>query len=469
MQAGVAELHHDAVVLYRLADFIEEYCKEQERSQRYVDPSGAFFDYSERLAHGIKDRLKGRLQLDFSIQSPLSTINALRQEVLTLKAYLKVLHTLIKPAAEAHTLSIPAPLIDLAQSQLQDVDGMRGASVVVLLTPYLMYFQRPHTDITALAREVKQFVPSASFPEKLGFIELPYSQGPSFFNNLVIYHEIGHVVYEQLSILSSQPRHFKALGSAQDRCLEEVFPKRSEDVETRAVAAKAIESWTQEIFCDLFAIRLIGPAFSFALVEMLGMLDLLSPDVRVRFDEEHPASACRVAEHVKLLRKDKWWDAIAHANPEQKRLIEELAKIPRTAYTFYGEVEKPRRRGLVNAFLDEVVPAVGRLVRVVAPDPKPAVERYRAMREIIEACFKVGVVPHTTTTPLDPVAIINSAFCFYLTSLNDVIKDLEGAEAQNKVDVRSKWTKRLEDWTMKAIEDSRVKAKFIAVQGNGPF
>src|SRR2546430_5040580 len=30
--------------------------------------------------------------------------------------------------------------------------------------------------------------------------------------------------------------------------------------------AKILQNWTQEIFCDLFAIRLVGPAFSFALV-----------------------------------------------------------------------------------------------------------------------------------------------------------------------------------------------------------
>jgi hypothetical protein len=473
MQAGVADLIHDAVVLHRLADFIEEYCREQERSQRYIDPSGEFFRYAERLAWGIKDELCHQVKRSGRFppgKDASRRINALRQNVLTLKAYLKVLHTLIKPAADAHTLSIPAPLIDLAHTQLQGVEGMKGSRVVVLLTPHLMYFQRPHTNIKTLAQEIQRFIPSASFPPKLGFIELPYSQGPSFFTNLVIYHEIGHVVYEQLSTPHSSNRYFKTLRSVQDRSLAEAFPKPSGDPETRAFAEKMVESWTQEIFCDLFAIRLVGPAFSFALVEMLGMLDFLSTEGRVKFDEEHPASACRFAEHINLLREDNWWEAIAHANPEQKGLIEELAAIPRSAYTFYGEGEKPRRKGLVNAFLSLVVPAIRKLIRQVTPEPAPAIARYRTMRETIEACFRVGVVPHTINSkPLDPVAIINSAFCFYLTSLPEVIKQFEGAEAENNVEVRGKWTKRLEDWTMKAVEDSQIKARFVAVHGNGPF
>src|SRR5258708_2073639 len=72
-----------------------------------------------------------------------------------------------------------------------------------------------------LAQEIQRFIPSASFPPKLGFIELPYSQGPSFFTNLVIYHEIGHVVYEQLSTPHGRNRYFKTLRSAQDRSLAE--------------------------------------------------------------------------------------------------------------------------------------------------------------------------------------------------------------------------------------------------------
>src|SRR5262249_7440328 len=136
--------------------------------------------------------------IDLATRFPTRLV-VLRRNMLTLKYYLQKLHTLIKPAVDAHTLSIPAPLIKLASQQLQRVDGMKGSRIVILLTPELMYFQTPHTNVKKQAKIVESFIPRAKFPAKLGFIELPYSQGPSFFKNVAVYHEIGHFVYEELS------------------------------------------------------------------------------------------------------------------------------------------------------------------------------------------------------------------------------------------------------------------------------
>jgi len=63
------------------------------------------------------------------------------------------------------------------------------------------------------------------------------------------------------------------------------------------------------------------------------------------------------------------------------------------------------------------------------------------------------------------VSIINAAFCFYLVSLPEVIKQFEGPEADKNVDVYSKWTRRLEMWTMKAVEDSQIQDKLRRVKG----
>jgi hypothetical protein len=92
--------------LHRFVDFIEEYCKEQERSQNYVDASGVFFKYVENLASGIKQELGKEIERAkrFPARLPI-----LRSNIWTLKNYLRLLHALIKPAADAHTLTIPAP------------------------------------------------------------------------------------------------------------------------------------------------------------------------------------------------------------------------------------------------------------------------------------------------------------------------------------------------------------------------
>jgi hypothetical protein len=463
MPAGLADLLHDAAALHRFVDFIEEYCKEQERSQTYVDASGLFFQYVEKLASGIKQELVK--EIDRATRFP-ARLPVLRRNILTLKYYLRLLHTLIKPAADAHTLTIPGPLIDLASRQLQGVEGMRNSKIVILLTPEFMYFQRPHTHVKEQAQLVQTFIPQATFPPKLGFIELPYSQGPSFFNNLAIYHELGHFVYEELSTLNPPHRDVLALRSVTGRSLRKV----SKDPQVLAIAGKIIENWTQEIFCDLFAIRLLGPAFSFALVEILGTLGFLSTKASVKFNPTHPAAAYRFAEHINMLTADLWLEAITDIRPDQRRLLEKFAATPRSRYTFYLDDTMRGPQSLVDAFLDSVIPAIRKLVRKLTPEPAAAVKRFGRMRGSIEECLKVGVVPITTTSSSpDPISIINSSFCFYLTSLPGVIQDFEGSGAENDVDVYSKWTRRLEMWTMKAVEDSQIQDRFRRLKGTAAW
>jgi dCTP deaminase len=105
-------------------------------------------------------------------------------------------------------------------------------------------------------------------------------------------------------------------------------------------------------------------------------------------------------------------------------------------------------------------------VRKVTRESSPAVKRFQNARTSIQNCLGVGVVPHSTdSVALDPISIINSAFCFYLTSLPTVITRFEGPSAQNNVAAHSRWTKRLEMWTMKAIEDSQMHERLRTLKG----
>ena len=194
------------------------------------------------------------------------------------------------------------------------------------------------------------------------------------------------------------------------------------------------------------------------------MLGLLS-EVNIRsFKFSHPAPACRFAEHLDMLTKDRWWKELDHVNASQKKLIEEFAQVPRADYRFYESSVAGGGRRLVDAFLDSIVPAIRELVRNVTEDPAGPVRRFHDTRIAIEDCFFAGVVPKTTQSTPDPISIINTSFCFYLTSLQKLIRRFEGKKAENNVRVQGLWTKRLEMWTMKAIEDSQMQSAFDRVQ-----
>lgn len=62
MQAGIDGFYHDAAVLHRFVEFVEGYCAEQERSQTYVDASGRFFKYTQKLAAQIRKTLCAKVK-----------------------------------------------------------------------------------------------------------------------------------------------------------------------------------------------------------------------------------------------------------------------------------------------------------------------------------------------------------------------------------------------------------------------
>jgi hypothetical protein len=353
---------------------------------------------------------------------------------------------------------------------------MSGSRLLILLTPDFMYYQRSHTDIKSQAQDIQSFIPRAAFPRKLGFIEIPYSQGPSFFNNLAIYHEIGHFVYEELSNRAPSGKLYENLVSVQDRCLNRLFNVRKDDtsrVESKrqalAVAARVLENWTQEIFCDLFALRLLGPAFSFMLIEMMGMLGLSQAECE-KFDPDHPALAYRFSEHKNQLQDDFWWTRIAGLRAEQKRRLEELAAMPRRHYKFFVDGKNRGPEKLMNAFIDDVVPAIRKLARHVTRRAVPVVRRFDRAQAHIQSCLRAGIVPLTDTRDRrDPVSIINAAFWFYLTSIPEVIKEFESPKDENSVAVHSKWKERVEMWAMKAIEDSQIMTRYKGSISRGPI
>ena len=71
---------------------------------------------------------------------------------------------------------------------------------MLLLSSELNYFQHRHTRLKRLGNELRSIIPHVEpFPDGLGFIAIPYSQGSNIFTNVLIYHEAAHLVAEELS------------------------------------------------------------------------------------------------------------------------------------------------------------------------------------------------------------------------------------------------------------------------------
>jgi hypothetical protein len=433
MSSPQESLIHEAASLFRLVDSVDTFVAEHQSAYTYTEATEDFFRKIRELAMVTRQRVSEIVKRP--AEKP-AEIQHQYNDLIIEKDRWKILHTFIKPASDAHTLALPVALVRLAEKHLHSVVGNAAADLVPLLTRDLMYYQ------VSTLRDL----------DDLLFLELPYSQGPSFFMNLTIYHELGHYVFESTS-------HAQPLKIDLSRVMEDSFNaelgKHMKTGSLRTFAREVLDAWTREIFCDLFAIRFLGPAFTFALVDFLSLLGLMGEGTEVTFDHEHPATSLRFKEQIEQLKRDGWWETIANIPSDHVRLIRNLAS--KTDYEFVFRHESIP--GFIEAFR-EIVPHIHPLVEAITPDPRNVAKDFAQRRVDIQACFLHGVVPShllmqgNTDSPL-PVSIINGAYIFYLTSMPDLMAKLIDQEPSN-LKQRCDLTAKLEGWTLKALEDHQL-------------
>jgi hypothetical protein len=437
MQSVRDGLIHDATSLFRFVDSIDRFIAEHETQFTYNDATESFFRYLRIKTDETKSVVFQVLENE--AQSSLDDGLRYRRELTIQKDRWKIRHTYIKPAADAHTLNIPAPLIKMAESDLREISQTGHAEVVVLLTPELMYFaERPNDPL------LKGTV----------FLEIPYSQASGFFGNLTIYHELGHFMWDKL--LEEKPTRpaFAALIDGLEKVFDSKLSMRVQDPVNRNWIRRSYDAWTQELFCDLFAIRHVGPAASFALIDILSLFGLMQDENEVTFKEKHPAPALRLREQLQRLQADGWWQCMDDLRSEHVNLTNRLAAVDPTEYKFaHADAELPWQ--IVESFL-EVVPLIQLLAIDVTSDVQARSADFREWRSSLEDCLVNGIVPSKlleigAASPT-PVSMINAAYCVYLARLPELMSKLEGQDVA-KPDHRQTWIERLEDWTMKGIDD----------------
>jgi len=449
MQKTVEGLRHDAAALRTFIEYLRDFCEEQEKSQAYGPASRQFFEYVRLLG----DVTLAYLQPFVEEASNYST-NALlfavqRQKLVAIKKCWSVLHEYIKPAADAHSLTVPTPLVDLLENQAKRIHGIPSPSLVISATNKVNYFQHPLGNLQELAKNLKKTVPNApDLPSGLVFISIPYTQGSAVFTNAIMFHEFGHFVFHELDI-SGQ------INQQIAQALLDVYQQRLSTMARPGVTFlyQTVLSWAQEMFCDLFAISLIGPAYSFASIDLFSLIGELEASAVVNFGDAHPCDALRFREQLQMLKTAKWWDEVSTLKCEHVSLIEELASYPETKYSYAPQPE------LVEVF-KTITHLLAPLVQQVCSKVDNGLTDFLKWNQGIQDAFANGVVPSTIYRNAvrehpSPLAILNATWFFHLNSLDKLMAKIAGRSSENIKD-RSSLSSRLEMWAMKAMEDNRL-------------
>ncbi|MGO9542840.1 MAG: hypothetical protein ACLPN2_19835 [Terriglobales bacterium] len=471
---------HDAASLFRFVDSICSICRTSGEHPSYLESSQIFFQY----IHSLGDRTKAYLQQFSQALNPDNEITfyADRQMLATLRLTWFEFHKLVRPAVDAHSLHIPFPLLLSLLRRFKSVQGAESKDFIIFHTDTVNYFEG-HALVRGRASELRQIVPNAPvFPENLGIIEFPYSQADSVFLNCLIAHEMGHFLFDELPETASN-RLLRTIRDSMKSAFGSAYAAlSSQDV---LWCRDRLLSWAEEIFCDFFAIWMVGPCFSLAYIELLDLSVGLYPSPGASkayamlpwFTDSHPARLFRLREHVHILRSIGWWPEVAQYRSHYIELLEQAALTP----TFRFDPKHKEKGHLAGRMLEAfyvTTPEIQNIVRELMVGVDSGLEGYLRYHQSIEQYLSHGVIPSTVMLEKsllsrslaavgwgsEPhgehpgfVPIINAAYKFYLESLPRLLRNIEDADDRSCID-RNHWMTRLEMWTMKAIEDSELLA-----------
>jgi len=451
MSDPLADLVRDAASLNQFIASIYKRRDEPDRTHR--EATVRFLKYIRDLGENAQAFLQGFVQRVVEVPDDLGLARFDRQGLTTIRDFWSSLHELVRPVEEAHTLSIPVAFIEFLEKPLSGVPGLEGCDVVISHTSVLNYFFHPRADLRYDAQRYEAIVGgSPTFPKKLALIGMPYSQGTGLFLNLVICHELGHFAFEELGLEERLSRDIDGVL----KTLPDYATMSEPDL---SWCRERLKYWSEEIYCDRFAIGITGPAYSFAYIELFDMIGTSDTEDVVEFYDTHPADACRFKEHADQLRDGDWWTLLDESpRTSYVDLVRKLAEMPEADYVYQSE-EKPSLAAPVLAAFLRLKPLVASLV---AGTLQGGIRRFRGDLDreqinLVRTYLTYGVVPSTLVQGgkesfPDAVALINAAYLFYLENLPQLMKRISKQD-KNNLSHRSKWAERVEMWALKALED----------------
>ena len=458
MLQQTSDLVRDAGSLRRLIRSI--YLQRDDVDRNHRRATIKFLAYITDLGHRTERYLEQFASTPPDPDPTLATMD--REKIASLRTFWFDLHEFVQPSRGADTLHTPEILISYLEEQLTAIPGLANCELLISHTPELNYLQSPRQQLRERAESYAAIVPgSPKFPARMALIAIPYSQDENLFSNLIICHEIGHFVFEQLGLEGRLRGRIEAALRSPGTALS------SGDL---SWCSQRVWAWVEEIFCDRFAIGLIGPAFSFSYIEMFDVLGVADEDQINDFSDTHPSDSCRFREHYEQLQSAGWWSLLDQRTSTFSGLIRKLAGIPTNRYR-YESNDRPRKlaKRALTAF-GKVRPFVGKLIANVFSGSQC---RFHGDQDLgcvkeIEKYLSWGVVPATiirnrTSYQPNPALLVNAGYLFYL----EQIPALEGRIRQSRqeqtraVSRRQRWAQRVEQWTMKALEDVRLPTKRI--------
>lgn len=438
------------------------YARQEDIERTHTAVTNEFIAYVQKLGTATEAYLE---DLVSTPPDPRFHESERRQSFLSFRNFWRDIHQFVKPSRDADTLHSPVALIEQLEYMLSKIPNLEGSRLLICHTAEANYIQFPRSEMRVDAEHYEATVlDSPSFPDKVAFIAIPYSQESSLFTNIIICHEMGHYAFEEQHLEAELSVHIEA-------ALEKHFPELVSDSDSENEVSwcrQRLWNWAEEIYCDRFAIGLIGPAYSFSYIEMFDVIGTATGSGVNGFSDTHPSDSCRFKEHAEQLEIGHWWSLLGSSGLSYAGLITDLRTISEDDYTFISDERSDLDETVLRAFRLDVKPYIADLVKQTFQGSE-TLFRGQVDSECIDAVqryLREGVVPATLVHDgqifmPDPAMLINAAYLFYLDRVPELINRIKPTRKEHlgAVSERDKWGQSAERWTLKALEDLRLPSR----------
>ena len=431
--------------LYRFVEPMVRLCSDLRPDYPvFSDESRDFFERIQKLGDKTLKHLEGAPG-EILKDSRLSSTK--RQRLLDLRYLWESLHEFLRPALDADSLHLPNSLISALHDRIHETEQWKEYRFTLFHTAEANYLQLPLGMVGEVANDIAVLVGGEQFPPGLGHVGIPYSQADGLFLNCTLAHEMAHFVYQRDTSHDAEDK----IDDALDRMVKEIGDL---DDDAKSLCVRLVGNWVQEVFCDLFAICLIGPAFSFAFSQLISASMLLGtpngvPENFYKFSTSHPAEISRFQYHRRLLARLGWWEQIRNWSCGPVQVLKACTR-DRSTFSLELDEDLPKKVGHIRLLqcYDEVCNWLVREVPKRVRGCRDGIATFEAQSAVIADYLQRAIVPSTIVIGgkmihPKPVILINAGYKFLFENLRNLLTSIE-KEKPDSIESRSRLTGRLE-------------------------
>lgn len=470
-----AQVRNEGARILRLCKDLSEFILSGQARKTYLDETKDFLEYIKQSLKAIDEFVRQTINKEMA--PPLTKVRLKGFDLI--REGLSWIYIFVKEAIDADTLSIPYSLIIFLNHTATELQKPKKVSLVVLGSSNLMYYKYNLKHLRNLTRHLESTVIKdyPVLPEDFGVLKFPYCAAQEVLVNCILFHEMGHYIYEKTNLEQQFLNDIESnlTKFVQDnRVIEKLKPKDPELACNKLFiyVGGLMSSWADEIFADIVAIRILGPAFHFACL----VLEQILPTVIDRnrnFSRTHPADDFRFKIHAKWLNKGIWDDIIRNRTPDVFDRLKNCEKLEFEKKDFGISCEPPlgedkdlkeKLHTWMFEEFEKLVVKVEKEILSKTAGQEPISDFNKNKNEsndsLITKALEHGVVPSTVYDKKkqkrhpNPTTILNSGFFFYLGNMDSLLEKVESSDSD--IDKRMNYEKRLNQWLAKAIEDWQI-------------